>query len=199
MIKQYLQLVYRLWSRIYDNYLDKIFAFDRKQVIAELKPVKGVHILEIGVGTGLNLKHYPKEVIITGIDFSESMLAQARQKHARAGIKLMHMDARYMTFRDNSFDSALGTFVLRVTPNPREVLIELARVTKPGATLIIFDQFAMHHTWLGLLNPLKLMLGWGRDYDLQDLLKGTFWRIKKRVEKGRMPGTQLVVLENNKP
>ena len=67
----YVKKLYSFWSIIYDPILDKIFKFDRKIVIEELKLFPPDEIIEVGVGTGLNLPYYPSYVYVTGIDFSE--------------------------------------------------------------------------------------------------------------------------------
>ncbi len=173
--------------------------FARRQVMRSLAPAPGEHILDIGVGTGLNLPHYPAGVLVTGIDISPAMLAKARQKHSKAKVKLIIMDASRTTFKRSTFDKALATYVLRVAPKPKEILREIARITKPRARFVILDQFKESQSILfSLIVPFQLALGWGKNYRLADLLKGTPWKIVSKKRFGRMRGTQLVILENCK-
>jgi len=202
-MKNYLKCIYSIWSKLYDKILNRIFFFDRSKVIKALSPKKGERILEVGVGTGLNLQHYPAGISVTGIDFSKAMLAQASKKvkGSKAKIKLETQDAAKLRFKPNSFDKAFTTYVLRVSPAPKKVLLEAARVTKPGAMFVILDQFKEKGTSRiisAILAPFKLLLGWGRDLDLAELIRGTDWKIHSRKQFGKMKGTKIVVLKNTK-
>lgn len=198
-MKRHLRVVYAIWARLYDRWIDRMFTFRRSKVIRSLALRRGDAILEAGVGTGLNLPRYPAGVMVTGIDFSEAMLAQARQKRTRARVRLRVMDAAHTTFKADTFDKALATYVLRVSPDPHAVLQEIARVTRPGARFVVLDQFAEGGMRLWkLVEPFQLLLGWGKNHRLTDLLQGTPWKIVSRKRFGRMRGTELVVLENAK-
>ena len=191
MFEKYLQGVYAFWSSIYDSVLDPLFKFDRKKVVSALNVKNGDKILEVGVGTGLNLKYYPK-CTVYGIDLSKAMLAKARKKRSKAKVTLQYMDASKMSLSKGTFDKALMTYVLRVAPQPRKVLKELARVLKPNGTVVILDQFK---TGKSFLQPIMLALGWGKQHDLDKLLKGLPFKIKSRKQFGKAKGTQLVVLQ----
>src|SRR5699024_5898796 len=69
-------------------------------------------VLEVAVGTGLNLPFYPADVKFTGIDLSEPMLAQARERAAAMDrpVTLQQADAHDLPFEDGSFDTAVCTF-----------------------------------------------------------------------------------------
>src|SRR5262245_3744606 len=64
-------------------------------------------VLEIGVGTGLNLSYYPPEVRLTGMDISPNMLARARARAAELGrdVDLIEGDAQTLEFPDDRFDT----------------------------------------------------------------------------------------------
>ena len=65
-----------------------------------IKP--GDRVLEVGVGTGINLALYPREATVTGIDFTASMLEKARERAARkdaAPVRLLQMDAADLNSR----------------------------------------------------------------------------------------------------
>lgn len=51
------------------------------------------------------------------------------------------MDAGNLQFDDGAFDSVLATFVMSVVPNPAQVLQEIARVTRPGGRVYLFNHF----------------------------------------------------------
>jgi len=199
---RYLRFVYSGWSHIYDTWVNRIFAFDRKAVMKALQPKRGERILEIGVGTGLNIPYYPSRVSIVGIDFSKAMLAKAKSKPAKAAVRLRVMNATRLRFKSNHFNKALATYVLRVAPQPKAVLHEVARVTKPGSMFVILDQFRekdlLSTVSSKISEPFKLLLGWGKDYQLDELVNGTPWKIYSQKRFGRMKGTKLVILKNSK-
>lgn len=97
-------------------------------------------VLEIGVGSGRNLEHYPAGCSVTGIDSSEGMLENARQKtKGMKNINLFLMDAEHLEFPDNSFDYIIATFVLCTIPDPVIALKEMRRVLKPSGELIALE------------------------------------------------------------
>lgn len=194
--KNFLKKVYNLWSTIYDPILDKLFPFDRKKLIDKLKLSTDSKVLEIGVGTGLNLPYYPsfmKEVI--GIDISPGMLKKAQEKQTQAKVKLIEADASDMPFLDNYFSHALSSFVLRVSPDAKKTLLELSRVLKPEAKLVVLDQFKAK-SWLSY--PIKLGLGFGRDFQLEELINQSPFKILNKYKLSKLSNTFIVVLQNNK-
>jgi phosphatidylethanolamine/phosphatidyl-N-methylethanolamine N-methyltransferase len=197
--KRHLQSVYTIWSKVYDSIVDKMFSFDRAKVINELNIKEGDKILELGVGTGLNLKHYSKGCTVYGIDFSLPMLEKAKQKKSKANVVLKMSDASNLKFEDNFFDKVLVTYVLRVAPNPFIIMFEASRVSKENARFVILDQFkGRKKLLLNLIEPIKLLLGWGKEYNLDELIKGTSWKLVKKEKFGKMSGTKLIVLINKK-
>jgi len=197
--KRYLQIIYSFWSIIYDSLIDWLFSFNRKKPIHQLQIKKGDKILEIGVGTGLNLPLYPKSCKVLGIDFSKSMLNKAKKKNSKADVSLSIMDARQLSCKTNSFDKAFMTYVLRVSPEPKKIMQELQRVIKPRGTCVIIDQFKEGNLLLlSIMQPFKLLLGWGKEPDINKIIKGTSWQIKKTKQMGKMIGTKMIILKNTK-
>jgi ubiquinone/menaquinone biosynthesis C-methylase UbiE len=96
------------------------------------------NILEVGVGTGKNLKYYPDDANLTGIDFSEGMLSHAMRKN-KAGFSLSFMDVQDLQFPSNSFDTIITTFVFCSVPNPVKGLREIKRVLKPNGKLLMME------------------------------------------------------------
>ena len=81
----------------------------------------GERVLEVGVGTGINLSLYPKTCAVTGIDFSCSMLEKARDRVSRMGLRslrLLQMDAADLKFADDSFDIVYAPYLISVVPDP---------------------------------------------------------------------------------
>lgn len=117
--------------------------------------VSGPNVLEVGVGTGLNLPFYPRSsegLKITGIDLSDRMLEQARRRAVREGaeVELLEMDAQALRFPSDTYDSAVSTCVFCSVPDPVLGLREVRRVLKPGGRLVMIEHVRPN----GLLGPL---------------------------------------------
>ena len=104
-------------------------------------------VLEVAVGTGLNLPHYPADVTLTGVDLSPRMLEQARARAADLGreITLVEADAQALPFPDASFDTAVCTLGLCGIPDDRAAIAEMRRVLRPGGRLLLLDHIGSHH------------------------------------------------------
>jgi ubiquinone/menaquinone biosynthesis C-methylase UbiE len=100
--------------------------------------------LEVAVGTGLNLAHYPPGVRLTGVDLSPGMLAVARQRAADLDrtVELREADAQALPFGDASFDTVVCTMSLCSVPDERATIAEMHRVLRPGGRLLLLDHVA---------------------------------------------------------
>jgi len=98
-------------------------------------------VLEIAIGTGLNLEHYLPEAKLTGIELSPEMLKLARQRSAdlHREIDLREGDAHQLDFPDNSFDTVVCTFSLCAIPDHERAVSEMRRVLRPGGLLLLAD------------------------------------------------------------
>ncbi len=101
-------------------------------------------VLEVAVGTGLNLPFYLPDVTLTGIDLSEGMLGLARARAAELGraVTLQQGNAHALPFADGLFDTVLCTFGLCAIPDVDAAVGEMARVLRPGGRLILVDHVA---------------------------------------------------------
>jgi ubiquinone/menaquinone biosynthesis C-methylase UbiE len=98
-------------------------------------------VLEVAVGTGLNLPFYPPDARLTGVDLSTRMLALARARAAELGrdIDLREGDAQALPFPDASFDSVVCTLSLCAIPDERAAIGQMWRVLRPGGSLLLLD------------------------------------------------------------
>jgi len=136
--------VYALLAQVYDDFFDWALGPGRRQAVNRLPIRPGERVLEVGVGTGLSLPYYPANCHLTGIDISEPMLDQARERVESLGrddVDLRLMDARDLAFPDGIFDHVLAPYVISVVPEPARVMAEIARVCKPGGTVIVVNHF----------------------------------------------------------
>jgi ubiquinone/menaquinone biosynthesis C-methylase UbiE len=113
-------------------------------------------VLEVGVGTGLNLEHYPPGTEVAGIDLSPAMLAIARNRAAGLDLKadFREMDAQTLDFPDRSFDSVVFSLCLCTIPDPERAIREGLRVARPGARMIFFEHVRSNLLPVALLEEL---------------------------------------------
>jgi ubiquinone/menaquinone biosynthesis C-methylase UbiE len=98
-------------------------------------------LLEVAIGTGLNIPLYDPDLKLTGVDLSAAMLDIARQRAADLdrAIDLQEGDAHHLAFADESFDTVLSTFSLCNIPDPHQAVGEMRRVLRPGGRLVLVD------------------------------------------------------------
>jgi ubiquinone/menaquinone biosynthesis C-methylase UbiE len=147
-------------SRFYDIFESLIektfFSKWRKKALSDLEG----KVLEVGVGTGKNLKYYSRDVKLTGIDISPKMMAKSKKKKQQLEIDadLRLMDAQQMDFPDDSFDFVVVTFVLCSVPDPRKALLEIRRVLKKDGNLIALEHVLSRNPfialWENIHNPI---------------------------------------------
>lgn len=165
---------YARWAPIYDLTFGVLTGVGRRKAVSVLNSLGG-RVLEVGVGTGLSLPSYRPDVSITGIDASAEMLDKARQRVAELGLRnieaLRLMDARNLDFPDASFDHISAMHIMSVVPEPERVMAEMARVLRPGGTVILTNHFAREDNDRKALNwlervaaPFADRLGWHSDF-----------------------------------
>jgi ubiquinone/menaquinone biosynthesis C-methylase UbiE len=124
----------------------------RKRVIAGARG----DVLEIGVGTGANLEHYPEDVALTGIDISEKMLDRARERAASLGreTRLELADVESLPYPDDSFDTVTATCVFCSVDDPVQGLREVRRVVRPDGEVRLLEHVRPRNPLLGKLFDL---------------------------------------------
>ncbi len=180
---------YQRYAKYYNIYFGKFLNPGRLKAIevAELKP--GEKVLEVGVGTGLSLPCYPKQVEIVGIDLSPEMLRRAKElvedDHLDQVKGLHLMDAENMDFEDNSFDCVMAMHVSTVIGDSARFANEMRRVCKPNGRIVIVNYFyestGKMGRFSGLIAPYAQFAGFRPDLTLEDFLKKTRFVIEKRV------------------
>ena len=103
-------------------------------------------MLEVGVGTGLNLPLCAHGARVTGVDLSPAMLAEARRRAGDLGldVDLREGDAEALPFPDARFDTVVCTLSLCAVPDDRAAIDEMRRVLRPGGSLLLLDHIGSH-------------------------------------------------------
>lgn len=157
---------YNRVSRFYDfeQLIEEPLVFGRlRAALWAGAPARG-RILEVGVGTGVNMKHYPPDAQITAVDISDGMLARAKRRaeRKRIDVTLTRMDAQHLEFPDDSFDAVIATCVFCSVPDPTAGLREALRVLKPGAMLLLLEHVRSENRFAGKLmdavNPVAVRI-----------------------------------------
>ena len=168
--------VYEYLAPVYDYTIGLGLHPGRLDAISLLRIKRGERVLEVGVGTGVNIGLYPRDCVITGIDLSTKMLEKARRRVERSGrnARLLEMDATNLKFADDSFDLVYAPYVISVVPDPVAVTREMFRVCKPGGRVVILNHFRSDSrvgSWLErIISPFCLYLGFKSDLDLPAFL-----------------------------
>ena len=140
----------RVWDKSAPSY-DKQIAFFEKTWFGGGREWLGERtrgrVLEVAIGTGRNLPHYPADAAVTGIEVSPAMLAIARQRAAGLGrdADLREGDAERLPFAEASFDTVVCALSLCTIPNPAAAIGEMNRVLVPAGRLLLLDHIAS--TW----------------------------------------------------
>ena len=190
---------YAILSPVYDFLFDKIFYPGRVAAIDLLEIQPGSRVLEVGVGTGLNLPLYPHDCSVTGIDISEEMLKKGRERVQEMGmsnVQLMVMDGSKLDFPDDSFDRVIATYVISAVPDPVKTLLEMRRVCKPSGHLVILNHFKSDNPVIGMfekmLAPVCTKIGFNTNLKLMPLLERVALSPDRMHRVNLMNGWRLV-------
>lgn len=156
----------RWYNRIAPFYNPSLLGFythARLVTIKHLKLEPGHHILDLACGTGKNFRHLLPEIgstgTLVGADYSQGMLAEARQEVSRAGwdnVHLVHADAQSLTLDKinaitdlpaQPFDRILITLAMTVIPDWRAAFQHTWAMLKPGGRMAIMDWHTPKRTW----------------------------------------------------
>ena len=172
----FVERVYDKLAKVYDLIWGPTLHPGRLQAIRRMDIQPGERVLEVGVGTGINLFLYPTDCSVTGIDFSSSMLEKARERAARKDlpVRLLQMDAADLKFADGSFDIVYAPYLISVVPDPVRVAQEMRRVCRPGGRIIFLNHFLSPNAFVSrierLISPLTIHIGFKSDLDLPAFL-----------------------------
>lgn len=166
----------------------------RRKVVPEAEG----RVLEIGVGSGLNLPFYDRSRVseIVGLDPASEMLVRARKRAADSGLDLtfIELEAEAIPLDDRSVDCVVMTYTLCTIPQTRKALSQMRRVLKPGGRLL----FAEHGRapddgivrWQDRLNPSwrRIAGGCNLNRDIPSLIREGGFAVE-RLETAYIPKT----------
>lgn len=173
-----LEKTYDRYSSFYDALFGAFFSPGRAAVVQGLQLNDDAHVLEVGIGTGASLGHYPRQTRITGVDLSDDMLRLSERRAQRVGreVDLRMMNAEDMDFPDNSFSHVVAMYVVSVSPDPAAIVREMVRVCRPGGEIVILNHFSDELSLMGkfekLLAPLSSRLGFKPYFPLNEFTAG---------------------------
>jgi ubiquinone/menaquinone biosynthesis C-methylase UbiE len=153
-------------------------------------------VLEIGVGSGLNLSLYSPAVDrVVGLDPASELLRLARSRvaHSRIPVSLVRASAQHVPFADAAFDAVVMTWTLCSIPEPIAALIEMRRVLKPGGRLLFVEHGLSPEIriarWQHRLTPYWRRVGGGCHLDrkMDDLIRTAGFQVDA-VETGYVKG-----------
>ncbi|MHB8551898.1 MAG: class I SAM-dependent methyltransferase [Acidiferrobacterales bacterium] len=143
-------------------------------------------VLEVGVGSGLNLPLYQGVDCICGIDPSAELIEYSRRraKEVRSPVSLARASAEALPFANGSFDTVVMTWSLCSIRNPLEALQQMYRVLKPeGRLLFVEHGLAPDRSvqrWQNMLTPVwgRISAGCHLNRKIDDLVRAAGFRIE---------------------
>jgi ubiquinone/menaquinone biosynthesis C-methylase UbiE len=169
-----------------------------KALRKRLVPLAEGKVLEVGIGSGLNLPFYNKSVHVTGLDPSLELQAYAREvaDHESVDVDFIGLSGEEIPENNNSFDTVVMTWTLCTIPDPRKALSEIRRVLKPGGKVI----FAEHGeapdiniaNWQARVNPVWNVIAGGCHLNrrIESLYEGSGFSFDQ-IEKGYLKGPRI--------
>ncbi|MBI3282089.1 MAG: class I SAM-dependent methyltransferase [Acidobacteria bacterium] len=162
-----------------------------------LSPARG-KVLEVGIGSGLNLPFYPAQAReILGLDPSPKLLAMAHGKNPRIPMTAVEGSAECIPLEDRSVDTAVMAWTLCSIPDAERALREIRRVLKPGGQLLFVEHgLAPEESvrrWQRRLTPLwkRIAGGCHLDRPIRTLVEQAGFEIS-HLDAGYMPGPKVM-------
>jgi ubiquinone/menaquinone biosynthesis C-methylase UbiE len=143
----YFAQVAREWDELRSGFFTEGM---RDAAIAKVKLPANATVADVGTGSGFVLQGLlDKAVALTGYDESPEMLDQAAKRFARyPHVRLVKTDGRTLPAADNSYDAVFANMFLHHAPHPQQAIEEMARILKPGGTLVITDLDSHNQAWM---------------------------------------------------
>jgi len=198
--------VYEGWAPFYNLIFSKMLFQDGREAAIDLLDIQaGQKVLEVGVGTGLTLPLYPHFCSVVGVDLSTNMLKEAEvliKKRKLKNCTVLEMNATSLDYPDSTFDGVLGNLFISATSFPRESLLEMKRVCKPGGTIVLMNHFKSDNRFVGLMetafNPVAMNIGFKSNLEMKPLLKSVGLKAREVRKVNMFNLWTAVSMENSK-
>tara|TARA_B100000886_G_scaffold61417_1_gene38034 strand:+ start:89 stop:712 length:624 start_codon:yes stop_codon:yes gene_type:complete len=172
--------------------------YQRKKIV----PYAAGTILEIGIGSGLNIPFYDKSKVekIYGLDPSPELCEMAKQAADKNEINIDFLlnVAEEIKLKSNSIDTVLLTYTLCTIPNPLEALKEIKRVMKSDARILFCEHGIAPDKkvikWQNRINPIwgKLFGGCNINRDIPNIFLESGFKVSN-LEQMYLPSTPKIV------
>ncbi len=126
-------------SPVYDRGMQPLERLIFRRLRRQTFPMVSGNVLELGIGTGVNLPLYGPEARVIGCDASEEMLAWAVHRHTQAPVALAQADVQRLPFANESFDAVTASLLFCSVADPARGLAEARRVLCPGGRLVLLE------------------------------------------------------------
>jgi SAM-dependent methyltransferase len=194
-----------LYGRIFAAGYESVLGRSERTGLADLRAqlLAGVRgrTLELGAGTGLNLRHYPSDQVALTLTEPEAPMADRLERRvaaSRPDAKVVLAPADRLPFKDASFDSVVSTLVLCTVRDQAQALAEVRRVLAADGTLLFLEHVRSDDRrvarWQDRIHPFWVHIGHGCHCN-RDTLAGidaAGFRVKD-VEHTRMPKAPVFV------
>ena len=198
---QSVERAYARWAPVYDLVFDKVMAAGRRAAVAAASRL-GSRILDVGVGTGLELPYFASDATVVGVDISEPMLRKAQERIRGGNLSqiagLAVMDGARLGFADGAFDAVIAPYVITVVPDPEATLAEFIRVVRPGGEVVLVNHLsadtgarAAFERWLGRQTK---HLGWRPEFPWARIADWCAAHDVEIVERKTIPPLNLFTL-----
>ena len=112
----------------------------RNEVLRHLPDLSGTRLLDVAMGDGRNMPLIPRDCQVFGVDISRVLLEKSERDYADRDMQLIVGEAESLPFPDATFDNAFSLGALNHVNDPGKALREMARVVKPGGTVVVADE-----------------------------------------------------------
>jgi ubiquinone/menaquinone biosynthesis C-methylase UbiE len=112
----------------------------RNEVVGHLPNLSGTRLLDVAMGDGRNMPLIPHDCQVYGVDISRVLLEKTQHDFPGRDMHLIVGEAESMPFPDATFDNLFSLGALNHVNDPGQVLREMARVVKPGGTIVVSDE-----------------------------------------------------------